>query len=386
MLSRPSSIPALDSVRFIGVLAVLLTHVGFNAGTYTTAGVFGHVVSRLAVGVSVFFVLSGFLLSREWLVRAAAGEPAPSALRYYWKRFWRIYPAYLVTVAVVMVAFPANRHLGLPRWVSALTMADSYSRHTLPDGFTQTWSLATEVGFYALLPLIMALIGRRLARWRIVTVLVLLSAISFWWIGDLSGRLPLAGRPAGEWIPGYLSWFAAGIALAVVHTAPGLFPRTDRALRGLGRSPGVCWTLVLAVLFIASSQLAGPWLLLPMTTSEALTRHVLYLVTGLLIVIPAAFGDPASRWVALLSHPWARHLGHVSYGIFLVHMALLQFAMWVFGFAQFRGHFVTITLVALAASIVVSEALYRLVERPFTRFGRRSATIPTMTPSAHRTT
>lgn len=381
--ARPTTIPALDSVRFLGVLAVLLTHAAFQAGVYTTSGWLGHVMSRLAVGVAVFFVLSGFLLSREWLVRAVAGQPAPSVRRYYWKRLWRIYPAYLVMAIIVFVGFGANHDRGLSGWLRGLLMLDTYTRHPLPDAFTQTWSLATEVAFYVVLPPLMwLLLGRRARAARIGAGLVLLGAISIGWLLGPAQRGPLSDLPAPEWLPAYVSWFGAGIWLAVLHTSPSTFPRSARAVRRLGELPGVCWTLALALMLVASTPLAGPWLVEPLTAAQEVVRHVLYLGIGVLVIIPPAFGPSTSSWVRLLSHRWARHLGHISYSMFLTHLAVIQFVMWAFRFTLFGGHFAEILTLSLVLSLLTSELLYRLVERPLTRFGRRVAQAPTTTPIA----
>lgn len=381
--ARPTTIPALDSMRFLGVLAILLTHVGFHAGIYTTTGVLGHLASRLAVGVAVFFVLSGFLLAREWLVRAVAEQPAPSAAHYYWKRLWRIYPAYVVVVAVILIAFPANHDRGASGWIRGLLMLDPYTHHPLPDGFTQTWSLTTEIAFYLVLPPLMWLmIGRRIRRWRLALVLGCLAVASIVWLVGPVQWGALATLPAAEWLPAYLSWFAAGIGLAVLHAMPGSSPRLTRAVSGLAASPGACWTLAIALLLMASTPLAGPWLVEPLTPADEVIRHLLYLGVGVLVIVPAAFGRDSSRWVRLLSQPWARHLGHISYSVFLVHMGMIQLVMWVFDLPEFGGHFVEILALSLLASIVVAEALYRLVERPLTRVGHRSTRDPRTTPSA----
>ncbi|MDH2416635.1 acyltransferase [Nocardioides sp. CER19] len=364
----PRVIPALDAMRAVGALAVVATHCGFNAGIYGS-GTLGHLVARLDVGVAVFFVLSGFLLSREWLVRAATDRPAPGARHYLWKRLLRIYPAYVVTVVVAMVLIPENRGASPREWLITLGMAGIYTDDPLPRGLSQTWSLATEVAFYLVLPLLMwIVVGRRIRRLRVLSWLVVFAAVACWWLLDLSGRLPLGGTPVNEWLPAYLTWFGAGIGLAAVHTSPGLFPRATTAMRALGRSPGACWTAAIGVLMVATTPLAGPTALVPATPAEALVKNLLYLVVGVLLIVSSAFGE--GSYARVLSHPTARHLGRISYSVFLIHMSVLQLVMWITGYPLFGGHFLAIFGLTLVLTLPASELIYRVVERPFMRLRR----------------
>ena len=145
----------LDPLRAVGALAVLVTHATFWTGDYVRHGVLGSVLARLDVGVAIFFVLSGFLLSHHYFSRAWNREPAEPAGRYFWKRFLRIYPAYVVAVVVAMVFVKDNSYAGPGDWATVLLMGDIYATDTYRPGLTQMWSLATEVSFYVVLPLLM---------------------------------------------------------------------------------------------------------------------------------------------------------------------------------------------------------------------------------------
>jgi peptidoglycan/LPS O-acetylase OafA/YrhL len=80
--TRPVNFPALDSMRAIASIAVLATHAAFWGGAYSQA-VWGTALARLDVGVAIFFVLSGFLLSRPWFDRHRRGLPPPSASQWW---------------------------------------------------------------------------------------------------------------------------------------------------------------------------------------------------------------------------------------------------------------------------------------------------------------
>jgi peptidoglycan/LPS O-acetylase OafA/YrhL len=379
--------PMLDTMRAVGAIAVMITHCGFNAGSYTENGALGRLIARMDVGVAVFFVLSGFLLSRAWLSRSRAGQPPPGVGRYFWKRFLRIVPPYVVVAVVALALIDDNAGLWPEGWWPALTMTDIYVSDRLPFGLTQTWSLATEVAFYVALPLIMLVaVGRhRLSTRRVGAVLLVLVAVNVWWLLGGSAMMPVDNGHVNEWLPAYLTWFSSGIALALMQVTPEHPGRVRKLVRELAASPGVCWSVALGLLLVAGTSVAGPMLLVPATEVEALTKNLLYAAIATVVVLPGIFATPGGRYTSFMSHRFLRHLGHISYGIFLVHMSVLHFVMWWTGYELFEGHFVQIFVLTLALSLIASEVLYRVVEVPCQRLkglGRRSAATTTATETA----
>jgi peptidoglycan/LPS O-acetylase OafA/YrhL len=387
--------PALDAVRAIGALAVLTTHVAFQTGEYLRNGVWGTFLARLDVGVAVFFVLSAFLLARPHLARAASRVPAPDLRRYAEKRVVRIAPAYWVTATVALLLFPANASAGVGQWLSTFFLVDTYVRDELPHGLTHMWSLAVEVAFYALLPLLMLLaLGRArvLRAGRVLAVLAGMVAVSTWW--HLYGTGLLEDRTAGAtglWLPGYLSWFAAGIGLALLdvrlrqHTATGV----ERRLASLGRMPGACWTTVAGLMLLVSTPLAGPVLFVIGTPSETLFKNLVYAVVGTLVVLPGVFADTRHGFGRVMSRRLPRHLGHISYGIFCLHLSLISLVLWSTDYRLFGGDGLQVWLLTLAASLLAAELLYWLVERPALRLyaaWRRSSRTTQQKTRDHATT
>ena len=365
--------PALDSLRAVAAIAVLATHAAFWAGDYARP-VWGTPLARLDVGVAVFFVLSGFLLSRPWIARHRAGLPAPSTLHYLWKRVLRLAPVYVVTVVAALTLLPGNRGAGPGEWVATLLLGNVYVDDQLPDGLTQMWSLSTEVAFYVALPGLMWLALTRVPRgghdrlWLVAAAMTLVSAV---WLMDLSVRWDQGGTMIRLWLPSYLVWFAVGIVLAScdvalrdVRAAPD---RLSLVLREMGRSPGLCWLAAAALLVIASTPLAGPADLTPTTLGAALTKNLLYAAIAGLVILPGVFGRPDGRFVRVLSRPALRHVGHLSYGIFCVHLVLLELITDWRDMPLFEGRGLELFVLTLAASLVVAEVLHRLVERPALR-------------------
>lgn len=375
-LEQRPEFPVLDTLRAVGALAVLTTHTTFQSGEYGRNGAVGTLLSRLDVGVAIFFVLSGFLLARPYLARAAAGREHPSTGRYYWKRFLRIYPVYAVTVVIALALIDENRGLGVVQWFRSLLLVDIYTSPRLPQGLTQMWSLAVEAMFYLLLPLLMlAALGRGtgLRPGRVGAVLGALVAVSVWWVLSLAGVVAesSAGVPM-SWLPAYLTWFAVGMALAlahVLHQSRGdAAPAPLRHLRTLAGMPGACWAVVAGLLLVAATPLAGPSFLFVASPAEALTKHLLYAVIGGLVVLTGIFTVPGT-YARVMSAPALRHLGVISYSTFCIHLPVLHLVMSVTDYGLFQGHGWQIWALTLVLSLVASEVLYRLVERPGMRLG-----------------
>ena len=166
---------ALTGLRALAAVLVIGTHSGFITGMLPH-GYLGNVFARLEIGVPVFFALSGFLLFRPWVRRAAETgdgprKPGPSVRGYARRRFRRIMPAYTVAILVTYAVYafytpgnnPGQSWSGLLRY---LTLTQIYTGNFLTSylhtALPQMWSLAVEVSFYALLPLLAyLLLGRR---------------------------------------------------------------------------------------------------------------------------------------------------------------------------------------------------------------------------------
>ncbi|WP_232306798.1 acyltransferase family protein, partial [Thermobifida cellulosilytica] len=153
--------PALDGMRALAALLVLVFHVATETGDALAPGAVGALLAGGDMAVPLFFALSGLLLYRPWAAAAIDGAPGPSVRAYLRQRAVRILPAYWL-VAVVALLLWSREHLGSPRaWLEVLTLTFTYDPHpwwtgTGPRGLGQIWSLCVEVSFYLLLPLLAA--------------------------------------------------------------------------------------------------------------------------------------------------------------------------------------------------------------------------------------
>ena len=384
--------PVLDTLRAVGALAVLTTHTSFQTGEYLGNGVWGTLLARLDVGVAIFFVLSGFLLSRPYLARLALDLPAPLLGTYYEKRVVRIIPVYLVAVVVAFLLVPGNEGSGAAEWLASFLLVDSFVDKSLPYGLTHMWSLSVEATFYLVLPGLMLLLGRRRGRRGLALLLATMAASSLLWLVLTPGiDERVAGAP-GLWLPAYLTWFASGIALAGVHVRhqQGSLSGVVTQVVALGRQPGVCWALAVGLMLVAATPLAGPTLLEAPSVSEAITKHLLYTGVGAFLVLSGVFTVPG-LYRSLMTWRPARHLGHISYSVFCIHLAVLAGVFAWTGIDVFTGQGLKVWVLTLVVSLAASEVLYRLVEMPALRLrarlrARESAATSTSSPDPTATT
>ncbi|MDG4761471.1 acyltransferase [Micromonospora sp. WMMD710] len=386
-VSEPSAagrLPALDALRAIGAVAVVGHHVGFQTAVSINT-TWGGWLARLDVGVAIFFVLSGFLLFRPWALSAATGRTRPRTGRYLWRRALRILPAYWLAVVVCLVVLPQNRPASAGDWIRHLTFTQIYQPGELRYGLSQTWSLATEVAFYLILPLVAVLaVGR---SWRPVRTVVIVGAgvlLTAGWL-TLMGFGLLDTALHTMWLPSYGGWFSAGMALAAAHVAlrTGTAPAAFRVLDDLASAPVACWAAAVGLMAIATTPVAGPRDLAGPTAAEFSVKLALYVAIAVLILIPVAFGGPSRVKVAFGSTS-ARWLGAVSYGLFLWHPLVIELIYLLDDRPLFTGGLLNTFALTMAFGLVYAAVSYYGVEHPLQllgtqrRIGRGRVTAPTL--------
>jgi peptidoglycan/LPS O-acetylase OafA/YrhL len=332
----------IDGLRAIAVVAVVL----FHAGLPGFGGGF--------VGVDVFFVISGFLITALILHEQAAGTF--SLAGFYRRRIKRILPALLVMMGACAVAgwflLAPGDYQGLGRSIASAALSLSNVQFWREVGYfdtplsekplLHTWSLGVEEQFYLVFPLCLLLLARFPLRWRAaVTAMLCLASFAV-------GMIQLPIDPgAAFFLPQGRMWeLLAGSLLAMgagpARGRPAL--RAGAALIGLALIAG-------AILIYDGDTTFPGFAALPPVIGSAL---VLWSGIGGL--------SPAGRTLA--ARPLV-FLGNISYSLYLWHFPLLAFGLYV-GLGEL-GAAETAALLALALDLSVLS--WRFVEQPARRPG-----------------
>jgi len=388
---RHPRFPLLDGMRAIAVLSVLGVHSALTGGALSTS-LPGRLLAHLNIGVTIFFLISGFLLYRPMIAHRLGGAPAPSVGDYAKRRVLRIYPAYWVLLTILIVVPGVTGEVGGNWWPMYALV------HTLPVyhgarcsdlvfkcGLAQTWSLVVEATFYVALPLYALVVDcatRRLSSRRWLQVqLLLLTALS-----ALSLVLQFALLdPAPTWVTGsvigYLFWFSLGMGMAVCSVWTGV---QKHPLSHRRPTAEMAWAAAFALYLALSLWLpANPFLFV---RHEQLVAQLGYGVVAALLLMPSVFGSTAVGLPRrLLAHPIMAWLGLISYGIFLWHYAVVL----KLGSPGAGGSFFVVLLGSLGISIPCAAASYYLIERPLLRLKyhrlRDYVRVPTATLRATHT-
>jgi len=333
-------IPSLDGWRGISILLVLAGHL---VNHRLLDGEPSSLASYLAIlGVKVFFVISGFLITRLAMSEEASSGGF-SALAFYRRRAYRIFPAFFVYLAAVFVLseLGAIQQAGL-----GIARAAAFTCNVQECGWFagHTWSLAFEEQFYLVFPLLFAFAPK---RWRGRLVVWLFAAVVLVPVATL--MFPLAGFRS---FVVHLSCISAGVMFAVHHEKLSALQN-----RRLLTAAALLCVLVCAV--IASGKVVHTRYDYR-NTFEAL---VLPLSLAWLVYVSTVATGFAAR---LLRFRPLEYVGRMSFSLYLWQQL-------------FTG---VVALGSLPLLLLVPAALlsYHFVEQPFIRLGRRTVSMPSIAP------
>lgn len=383
-------VDALTGVRALAAFWVLAHHLNAIVGPrilkVPVAGFELDVTPLLTcgwVGVDIFFVLSGFLLTRQLLDAYGSARPAAANWRFLLHRVLRVYPAYLAQLAILL-AFAWVAAGTAPPWVRhvplhlAMLQAVTPSSEVAINGVY--WTLTAEFWFYLLLPGVVALLHAAASRGHAALAkrgLVLYAGAVAITVAYRASIIAAHGAGVAfplDWaarqLPAFLDVFAAGILAAVASRVGG---PTLAAGKPWASDVLVAGGLagIVGMLYVMHENYLAYWAGGPVFYAW----HALTAAFAALMVLGTSRDGCLAR--ALFATRPARYVGDISYSLYLWHVPV---ALWIAARVPPAGGELTYVATALFAVLAVSALSWHAVERPVlrrrSRIERRFAGLP----------
>jgi peptidoglycan/LPS O-acetylase OafA/YrhL len=364
-------IPSLDGLRAVAILLVIFAHSSFYGDDLLPLRMLRGRSGFL--GVQIFFVLSGFLIT-TLMLREVQRSGRLHLGRFYLRRALRIVPVYAayLLVLVLLQAEGVVRIAGL-QWAAALTWTVNLMPGKIPWALSHFWSLCVEEHFYLLWPLLMVALPPRWCR-RVIPLCLAGAFLLRWLLLLVNPAAPID----------LLTWtriddIAVGCGMAFVAQEARWRDRLDRLTTSTG-----CLALLLLVFAgaqVVCSRIVGARLLGPgaLEGAIAIANTINSLTVAVLMWL--VLTRPTCLLGRVLNHPVAITLGVLSYSAYLWHVPLCEeVPAWMAAFPQ---NLVFIFAVALAS--------YKCIEQPFLRLkdrlgaGAPRGAAPVRTPLRDRT-
>ncbi|MDR5818072.1 acyltransferase [Caballeronia sp. LZ033] len=328
--------PEIDSLRAVAVIAVLISH---WAPKIMGPVNWGH------AGVYMFFVISGFVITRGLLRERNAGQGQINVVAFYTRRALRIWPIYYLSIAFYLLIWPGMSG-SEALWHSAF-LSNLFFSLNHGDGFPiHFWSLSVEEQFYLVWPFITLLPSRIL--WKVCCAMIVAAPVS---------RLFFYGHIHN--VEATLYSLTSNVDCLAFGALLALFEQ--RRQQGLA-FPHVVTGCIGAVLTMCvfAGDLTGHWaygIVLWPTAIGCLTASLI------------AWMDGSPTAIAIACRPTLQYLGRISYGIYLYHLAV---GRYLFDQTVVRNMSpLAFFLIAFAITVAVASASWYLIEKPFVALGRR---------------
>ncbi len=337
----------LDGIRCLAIVAVIWHHTPGRELLHVP------ILLRGYLGVDLFFVLSGFLITTI-LIREEKKTGTISLRNFYARRSLRIFPLYYgFLLALAVWSWFTNRS-EFYEYASILPYYVFYLTNFVEGGsrifFEHGWSLAVEEQFYLLWPTMIKLLGMRRASYVISVIVLTLAAVAV-----IPQTLALHAYS------GPFRTILIGSLLAVLLNSESGFLLFHRAF---GKRASVVWAAgVLIWLILPPGDLVGWW--------QLVVHFVMAIVVGSIVVAPSNYLMPG------LKLPVVKTIGVVSYGIYLTHSQLAGVVMAISARIQGGLSMGFFFLAFLAVSAITAWAMYYGFEVHFLKLKRHFVSTPT---------
>jgi len=342
--------PQLDTLRAFAIGLVIVAHwFPHNAVTQT--------VPLGMLGVTLFFVLSGFLITQILLqarvATEAAGDDQARALgRFYARRTLRIFPVYYLTLALLFLSGVDDFRGDIGWYLGYAANVLFYRAQAWVGPAPHLWTLSVEEQFYIFWPWVILFAARRHLR-KIILATILIGPLARALLFHFSDGSDQASNFAHVLTPSCMDCFGLGALLAYQRV------HVDHVFRFAG------WRWWLFVVVNALSML---WLMpsYAMTSVLLFRLNVAVLALALIDRASLGIGGPARR---LLENPALIYVGRISYGMYLFHLFIPDLYAWLRlpVFAQSGLMFVAWLILLL----LLATLSWQLLEKPLNSLKKR---------------
>jgi len=350
---RLPRVDALTGLRWWAAFFVFLYHMLVLAPLPTVSAVLG----QGYLGVTFFFVLSGFVLTWSWSARVTTST-------FYWRRFARIYPSHIAALILAIPVFYTLSAVPDATWLKpfdagilalsvVLLQGWFLNPAILFSGNPAAWTLTCEAFFYALHPFFSRILTPLIRRGALVFALI--TVVVAFLYRALALAFPDAWFSAAPQPLVHLPEFVLGMGLAWAFRQ-GWRPRLPIFV-GLAAIAAVVIAIVLLPGFMPGSL---PAFLITGFGTE------LFAVACALAIIAAAQRTVAGKHSAFAS-PLQVRLGEWSYAFYLVHASFVYIALRIFGVQPVSWWNLLWFAALLCIALAAAAALHHLVEKPFER-------------------
>ncbi len=337
----------------------------------------------------VFFLISGFLLYRPYVLAHFESRPTPELGPFWKRRFFRIFPAYWVAAAALFLIFQLQN---VPTFLDGLTafgLLQNYRAGYEFYGIGVAWTLVVEVSFYIALPFFAwafrslagrtATVGRKL-RTQLMGLAVLYrdrNRLSVYAADILDPGVAhhgqwLAPSRINWWLIGFLDWFALGMLLAVASAWAARGGRLPRIVRTLGAHPWICWLLAIESYWVMVQLNMPIDIYLETEHIQTLGLTVFCGLVAFFLIFPAVFGSQDRGGLRkFLRSRVMIFLGTISYGIYLWHIIYVKQVEISSRDGDLPHNLYVWFLVILGATLTTATLSYYLLERPLIRISQR---------------
>lgn len=341
---RPLSYrPDIDGLRALAILAVVIYHA------------FPTVLTGGFVGVDIFFVISGYLISK--IIFKGVSTNSFSVYDFYVRRVRRIFPALLIVllssfIAAWVIMMGAEFKVLCKHMIAGLSFVQNFMMYSESGYFDATvetkplmhlWSLGVEEQFYLFFPISIIVLSKVASRLAYAIAVTFVGLCSFGF-----GLLYISDTPAGVFfLPQYRVWellFGSLLAYNAVFGSPHSCKSRSRVLRNAASFVGITFVVTAVSIIDKNKQFPGYWALLPVIGSALLI-----------------FSGP-DAWInkKVLSSRFLVFIGLISYPLYLWHWPIFSFTYIFFsGTPDFPLRSAIVVL-----SVVLAWLTYKFIEIP----------------------